>query len=291
MPEIDCSNDGAVSHRHAQLTLDHDRWYVEDLGSTNGTFVGTPGDPLPDDAARPQRTPRARRRRADLRRRVDPDHGPPGDRRREGRRTDLRSPSGRPTGGRSHRSRRLRNARTRSVLRHGRCGDGFARPDRDGARARRSRTRGTGRSAWSAARRDGGRHDLLGPGRGHDRRRRRSTASTRWSTSPGAGIGDRRWTDARKQLILESRTRGTRLLADTISRASSGSRRCSCPGRPSGTTATGATRSSPRSAFPATTSSRTSAPSGRRRPRWRPSPASASSTSGPGSCSPSTAAY
>src|SRR6478735_1980458 len=33
----------------------------------------------------------------------------------------------------------------------------------------------------------------------------------------GAGIGDKRWTDARKQLILESRTRGTRLLADTIS--------------------------------------------------------------------------
>ena len=32
----------------------------------------------------------------------------------------------------------------------------------------------------------------------------------------GAGIGDRRWSDARKQLILESRTRGTRLLADTI---------------------------------------------------------------------------
>jgi len=46
-PEIDCTNDGAVSHQHAQLTLDHDRWYVEDLGSTNGTFVGTPGDPLP----------------------------------------------------------------------------------------------------------------------------------------------------------------------------------------------------------------------------------------------------
>jgi hypothetical protein len=32
----------------------------------------------------------------------------------------------------------------------------------------------------------------------------------------GAGIGDRRWTDARKQLIVESRTKGTRLLADTI---------------------------------------------------------------------------
>jgi uncharacterized protein len=32
----------------------------------------------------------------------------------------------------------------------------------------------------------------------------------------GAGIGDRRWTDERKRLILESRTRGTQLLAGTI---------------------------------------------------------------------------
>ena len=52
--EIDCANDGAVSHRHAQLTLDHDRWYVEDLGSTNGTFIGAPGDPLPTVPLEPQ---------------------------------------------------------------------------------------------------------------------------------------------------------------------------------------------------------------------------------------------
>ena len=32
----------------------------------------------------------------------------------------------------------------------------------------------------------------------------------------GAGIGDKRWTPARKQLILESRTRGTGLLARTL---------------------------------------------------------------------------
>lgn len=32
----------------------------------------------------------------------------------------------------------------------------------------------------------------------------------------GAGIADRRWTDARKQLILESRTKGTRLLVSTL---------------------------------------------------------------------------
>jgi hypothetical protein len=47
VPQIDCSSDGSVSHTHAELTHDHDRWYVEDLGSTNGTFVGMPGDPLP----------------------------------------------------------------------------------------------------------------------------------------------------------------------------------------------------------------------------------------------------
>jgi len=32
----------------------------------------------------------------------------------------------------------------------------------------------------------------------------------------GAGIGDRRWSPARKNVILESRTRGTALLADTL---------------------------------------------------------------------------
>jgi uncharacterized protein (TIGR01777 family) len=32
----------------------------------------------------------------------------------------------------------------------------------------------------------------------------------------GAGIGDARWTDARKRLVLESRTRPTRLLAETL---------------------------------------------------------------------------
>ena len=52
-PEVDCSGDGAVSHQHAQLILDHDRWYVEDLGSTNGTFVGSPGNALPTTPLEP----------------------------------------------------------------------------------------------------------------------------------------------------------------------------------------------------------------------------------------------
>jgi hypothetical protein len=53
-PQIDCSADGSVSHTHAELTLDHERWFVEDLGSTNGTFVGMPGDPLPDTPIPPR---------------------------------------------------------------------------------------------------------------------------------------------------------------------------------------------------------------------------------------------
>jgi hypothetical protein len=53
MPQIDCSADGSVSHNHAMLTLDHDRWYVEDLGSTNGTYVGMPGDALPTSPLAP----------------------------------------------------------------------------------------------------------------------------------------------------------------------------------------------------------------------------------------------
>jgi FHA domain/Double zinc ribbon len=50
-PDIDCSGDAAVSHQQAKLTLDHDRWYLEDLGSTNGTFVGTPTSMPPQPLA------------------------------------------------------------------------------------------------------------------------------------------------------------------------------------------------------------------------------------------------
>lgn len=46
-PQIDLSSDPGVSRRHAQLTTDGTRWFVEDLGSSNGTFVGPASGPLP----------------------------------------------------------------------------------------------------------------------------------------------------------------------------------------------------------------------------------------------------
>lgn len=49
VPDIDCSADPGVSRRHAQLTTDGSRWFVEDLQSSNGTFVGPASGPLPDD--------------------------------------------------------------------------------------------------------------------------------------------------------------------------------------------------------------------------------------------------
>jgi hypothetical protein len=48
-PDIDCTTDTGVSRRHAQLTTDGQRWFVEDLGSSNGTFVGPASGPLPED--------------------------------------------------------------------------------------------------------------------------------------------------------------------------------------------------------------------------------------------------
>ena len=48
VPQLDCTPDSGVSRRHAQLLLDQDRWFLEDLGSTNGTFVGAGAGPVPD---------------------------------------------------------------------------------------------------------------------------------------------------------------------------------------------------------------------------------------------------
>lgn len=46
-PDIDLSSDTGISRRHAQLTTDGSRWWVEDLGSSNGTYVGGTLDALP----------------------------------------------------------------------------------------------------------------------------------------------------------------------------------------------------------------------------------------------------
>lgn len=52
-PEIDAGADSAVSRRHAQLTSDGSRWWIEDLDSSNGTYVGVVGEPLPTQALTP----------------------------------------------------------------------------------------------------------------------------------------------------------------------------------------------------------------------------------------------
>ena len=46
-PDIDLSSDTGISRRHAQLTTDGTRWWVEDLGSSNGTYVGGAVGALP----------------------------------------------------------------------------------------------------------------------------------------------------------------------------------------------------------------------------------------------------
>jgi hypothetical protein len=46
-PDVDCADDTGVSRRQAQLTTDGTRFWVEDLESANGTFVGGSGGTLP----------------------------------------------------------------------------------------------------------------------------------------------------------------------------------------------------------------------------------------------------
>ncbi len=52
-PDIECSADVGVSRRQAQLTTDGQRWWVEDLQSSNGTYVGAASGPLPEDPLPP----------------------------------------------------------------------------------------------------------------------------------------------------------------------------------------------------------------------------------------------
>ena len=46
-PDIDLTTDNGISRRHCQFTTDGSRWWVEDLGSSNGTYVGGPLGALP----------------------------------------------------------------------------------------------------------------------------------------------------------------------------------------------------------------------------------------------------
>jgi hypothetical protein len=46
-PDIDCELDSGCSRRHAMLSTDGGRWWIEDLDSANGTFVGAAAGPLP----------------------------------------------------------------------------------------------------------------------------------------------------------------------------------------------------------------------------------------------------
>lgn len=47
-PDLDAGTDMGVSVRHAQLTTDGERWWIEDLDTSNGTYVSTVGLPLPE---------------------------------------------------------------------------------------------------------------------------------------------------------------------------------------------------------------------------------------------------
>lgn len=48
-PEIDCDQDVGCSRRQAYLTWADGHWYVNDLDSANGTYVGPASGPLPKD--------------------------------------------------------------------------------------------------------------------------------------------------------------------------------------------------------------------------------------------------
>ena len=46
-PDIDCGTDTGASRRNTLASYDGRRWFVEDLGSANGTYLGNTANPLP----------------------------------------------------------------------------------------------------------------------------------------------------------------------------------------------------------------------------------------------------
>lgn len=54
-PDIEGGADTGISRRQAKLTTDGKRWFVEDLDSSNGTFVGPAAGKLPEDPLTPGR--------------------------------------------------------------------------------------------------------------------------------------------------------------------------------------------------------------------------------------------
>lgn len=52
-PDIECGADNGVSRRHAELTTDGTRWWIDDLQSSNGTYVGDAVGGIPTESIRP----------------------------------------------------------------------------------------------------------------------------------------------------------------------------------------------------------------------------------------------
>ncbi|WP_431473686.1 NAD-dependent epimerase/dehydratase family protein [Ornithinimicrobium sp. W1665] len=101
----------------------------------------------------------------------------------------------------------------------------------------------------------------------------------------GAGIGDKRWTTARKKLLRDSRIDGTGTIARAVAARPERVRDpVCCPPPASATTASGGTTSSPRRAIWARVSWPTCATTGRPPPGPRRRPAPRWPTCAPGSC-------
>lgn len=54
-PDLECGADTGISRRQARLTTDGKRWFIEDLDSANGTYVGPAAGALPQQPLTPHR--------------------------------------------------------------------------------------------------------------------------------------------------------------------------------------------------------------------------------------------